>query len=399
MEHSKAPSGRLVDPIRDRFWDWQLQSRDLLTTSGKIGQSGRTTTKAFPEPCDAESELERKIYAKLREGFLHFGRDNPGPIALQTWLTNVYTGFQSIDLDVRTNRIAAGRHTGKGGQSCEIVLLDAETGAVEERLPLAEFDVSTVRFFEDDLIAQSNDRVMRIDLRSGASIILGGGGIFPFLPFDIRAGRMLLSRASSAGPVVQVIDLRSSAVLLELDARKQTHAADHHIRPIGALSPSGNLAALCRLPGEIEVHDLRSGRCKWLRGEFPCVTKIEFHPSENRIGFTEFYEGWRFRLWHLEGGGEDTRFESLEYLFTNGEPRRARECFDFAFSPDGRALALRDCGSIRVHDFESQAPIARYQQRHVAKSAGKGGFRLVWAPDGRLITRTDLGILTVYFPP
>ena len=110
--------------------------------------------------------------------------------------------------------------------------------------------------------------------------------------------------------------------------------------------------------------------------------------------FTELYEDWRFRLWRIADGLEDSRFDALAYTYPDGN-QRPRECFDFAFGPQGN-VALRDGDWIRVHDFETQRTIARLQQRHVVKSWGTGGLHLLFARDHRLLTRTDRGIVSVY---
>ncbi len=396
MDYPNTTCGRLVDSERGLFWEWTLSGQDLSTKSGKLGKSGRAAKKNYPTREKAGIDIEDKIYKKLSEGFQYLQADNPGPIALQTHLANAYTGFLSLDIDMERNLLAAVRHTGHGKRSCEVVVIDAASGGVQKRIPLQEFDVSNLQFFEGDLIIQSDDRIQRLNLNTGAVSLLGKDGVFTHLGFKLRTDRLLFSQAGSDGPVINVLDLRSGKTLLELDAREQRYLTDHRITHVGALSPSGKLVAICRRPGEIEIHDLETGRQRFLRGHFPCVLKMAFHPSERWLGFAELYGDWRFRLWQIKDAVEDTRFESLQYAFPDGSLRGSRECFDFAFSPDGKVVALRDQGWIRMHDFESQVMIARLQQRHVVKTFGTGGFRMLYAPDGRLLTRTDRGIVTVY---
>src|SRR5262249_49366369 len=155
------------------------------------------------------------------------------------------------------------------------------------------------------------------------------------------------------------------------DASAQHHVTDHRVSHVGALSPSGRFAALCRRPGEIEVHDLQTRSCRHLRGDFPCVTKLQFDHSEQWLAFAELYAGWRFRMWRLADGVEDKRFESLEPTSPGGS-LRSPECFDFAFSPDGKA-AIRDRDWIRLHDFNTPGTTARLRQRYVVKTIGTGG--------------------------
>jgi predicted DNA-binding WGR domain protein len=394
MDYPNLTQGRLIHPQKRTFWTWAIEGKRLTTSSGKVGKAGRVTAKNYPDRMKAEKDLEAKHYAKLGEGYQFLQSENPGPLALQTWIANQYTGFHSLDLDVERNWIAVCRHTGRGQKLCEILILDAATGAIQKLIKLKEFDVSTLRFFAGNVVIQADDRVLELDLATGTTCLLGADGVFPHLDFDLQNGRLLHSTAKGKVPVIQVLDLATRKILLDLDASDQRRVTDHHIRHVGVLSPSGKMAAICRRPGEIELHDVRKKSCRYLRGEFPCVTKLQFHPSEQWLAFTELYEDWRFRLWRIADGLEDSRFDALEYTYPDGT-QRPQECFDFAFSPQGN-VALRDGDWIRVHDFETLRTIARLQQRHVVKSWGTGGLHLLFAGDHRLLTRTDRAIVSVY---
>jgi predicted DNA-binding WGR domain protein len=395
MDYSNATHGRLVNPQQGSFWEWEIQKRSLTVSSGKLGKPGRSSKKVYPTDAKAVSDLDSRMYKKLREGFQYLGTDNPGPITLQTWLTDRYTGFESLAIDSESNLIAAGRHTGEGRKSCEVVVSEAASGAVVRRIALSEFDVWALRWFKGKLILQVDDRVMLLDLEKETTSLLGEGGVFPFLLFEQNAGRLLFSRAGSGGPVISVTDISSNKTLLDLDAIEQRRQTDHRVSHVAALSPSGRLAAICRRLGEIEVHDLSNGRRQLLRGEFPCAAKMQFHPSEAWLAFAEVYGDWRFRLWKLDDGTEDSRFAIADHQRPDGTPHY-RACFDFAFSPDGKVLALRDRDWIRLYEFKSQELFASVQQRHVVKIGGTSGFRMFFSPDGRLLTRTDRGIVTVY---
>jgi predicted DNA-binding WGR domain protein len=394
MDYPNVTHGRLINLEKGTFFAWAIDGKCLTTSGGKVGKSGRTTTKGYTDRVKAENDLDAKIYAKLSDGYQFLRSENPGPITLQTWITKQYTGFHSLDIDVERNWIAACRHTRGGQKSCEVLIIDAAAGVVEKQIKLTEFDVWMLRFFAGDVLMQVDDRVMELDLKTGVTSLLGAGGVFPHMNFDLQNGRLLFSTAKGKGPAIQVLDLSTKKVLLDLDASAQRRVADHRVSHVGVLSPSGRIAAICRRPGEIELHDLRRRSCRYLRGDFPCVAKLQFHPSEQWLAFAELYGSWRFRMWRIADGLEDRRFDSLEYTFPDGTPR-PRECFDFAFSPEGK-LALRDRDWIRLHDFETQSTIARLQQRHVVKTWGTGGFHMLFARDNRLITRTDRGIVSVY---
>ena len=355
MDYPNVTHGRLIDLQKRKFWAWTIDGKRLTTSSGKVGKASRDTAKSFPDRVKAEKDLEAKLYAKLKDGYQFLRSENPGPSTLQTWMTTAYTGFHSLDLDPERNLIAACRHTGRGQKSCEVLIIDEATGTIEKLIRLTEFDVSTLRFFAGDLLIQVDDRVMELDLKTGVPSLLGAGGVFPHMCFDLQNGRLLYSHAKDGKrPAIQVLDLSTRKILLDLDASAQQYVADHHIRHVGSLSPSGRIAAICRRPGEIEIYDLQKQVCHYVAGEFPCVTKLQFHRSEQWLAFAELYGNWRFRLWRIADGLEDKRFESLEYTYPDGLPR-PRKCFDFAFSPDGN-VAIRDQDWIRWHDFVNRIP-------------------------------------------
>src|SRR5436190_15450675 len=99
MNHPNPTHGRLVDPLENAFWDWTIDGRHVTTTSGKLSKAGRTHTKTYRNANEATDDLDNKMYKKLKEGFHYRQSENPGPIILQTWLTDRYTGFMSVDLD------------------------------------------------------------------------------------------------------------------------------------------------------------------------------------------------------------------------------------------------------------------------------------------------------------
>ena len=391
-----ALRGRLVNAQKGTFWDWNHEDETLATTSGKLGQSGRQTKKTHTSIDKAKSDLESKHYKKLKEGFRLLSSYNPGRIAMQTWLTNEYTGFAAFDMAPDGSRIAASRHTGQGNRQCEIAIIDALTGEAKQVISIEEFDLSKIRFHDDQLVIQADDRISKLNLESGQTTSIADGGVFTHLRFDLQADRIMFSRSGETGPVIVVLDLPTGQTLLELDAREQRYVTDHHIAHVGAISPSGTLAALCRRQGEIEVFNLNDGSKTFIRGDFPCVSKLLFHPSENWLGFTELYGDWRFRLWSLIENKEDDRTESLSYTFDDGTPRPGRECYDFDFDPAGRLLILRDGGWLHVHNFETRQSVLRIEQRHVVKKWGTSGFVMKFAEDGRVITRTDRGVITLY---
>jgi hypothetical protein len=129
------------------------------------------------------------------------------------------------------------RHTGGGKRSCEVLLIDAATGALAKQIKLKEFDLSSLRFFASDLLLQADDRVMQLDAATGVTSLLGADGVFPHLCFDLQNGRLLYSTAKGKTPVIQVLDLATNKVLLDLDASAQQRVADHRISHVGALVP------------------------------------------------------------------------------------------------------------------------------------------------------------------
>lgn len=391
-----ALHGRLVNAQKGAFWDWSIDGATLTTTSGKLGQSGRQTTKVHSSIDKATSDLESRHYKKLRDGFRLLSGDNSGQIAMQTWLTGEYTGFAAFDMAPDGKWIAACRHAGQGNRACEIAMIDAGTGDVTQVISLDEFDFSKIRFHDNHLIVQADDRISKLDIESGHATRLAEGGVFSHLRFDLHAGRVMLSRSGRSSPVIVVLDLLTGQTLLELDASEQRHITDHRIAHVGALSPSGTLAALCRRQGEIEIYNLKDGTNTVIRGDFPCVSKLQFHPSEEWLGFCEYYGNWRFRLWSLRENREDDRFGSLMYTFPDGSPRPVRECYDFGFDSTGTLLALRDGGWLSIHNFDTQKSVLRIEQRHVVKVCGTSGFVMQFVKGGRIITRTDRGVITLY---
>ncbi|MCD0460006.1 WGR domain-containing protein [Roseiconus lacunae] len=391
-------SGRLTNIEKNSFWDWSLDGKSLTTVSGKLGRDGRKTTKKHPSEEKAASDLESKHFKKLREGFRHLHAENPGPIALQTFFAAHYTGFMSFDLQSERNELAACRSTQADPASCEIVVLDPESGSETKLVSLDVSDVSCLRWHDHRIVFQADDRVSVLDIESQKIDNFGKGGVFPHFEFDLQAGRLLSSRSGTSGPIIAVDELLTGQTLLEIDASEQERVTDHHIQHVGALAPSGKLVAICRQKGEIEIYNLDDGTNTIIRGDFPCVSKLQFHPSGEWIGLTEHYGDWRFRVWSLSDGREDSRFRELQFRFSNGIPRPTSSCFDFSFSPSGKLLALRDNGWIQIRDFHNQKELYRIEQNHVVRDTGTSGFRIHYAADGRLVTRTDRGVLTVYPP-
>lgn len=393
---ANAGHGRLVSDQKGAFWEWCLEDTTLTTTSGKLGKTGRKNSKVHSSIEKATRDLDSRHFKKLQEGFTLRCEDNSGRIAMQTMLTPAFTGFAACDLAEDASQIAACRHTGSGNRACEIAMIDVSSGATTDVIALEEFDLSKIQFYDGNLIFQADDRVHKLDVGSGDITSLGTDGIFPHLLFDCRGNRLLYSRSGTAGPVIVVTDLLSGKTLLEVDAAQQERVTDHQISHVGALSPSSSLVAVCRRPGEIEIYNIDDGTEFVLQGDFPCVSRIRFHPSEECLGFTEYYGDWRFRLWSLSEGKEDNRFESLPAARNDEVDGLPFACYDFSFDSSGRLVALRDGDWIRIYDFTSLEAVVHQQQRHVVKAFGASGFVVDFVGADRLLTRTDRGILTLY---
>lgn len=386
-----ATKGRLINRDKGAFWEWKIKGKELTTVSGKEGANGKKTTKTHPSPDKAGKDLESKHYKKMKEGFKLYAQDNPGPTVFQTWLTSEYTGFAAFDFDPQQNRIAACRHTGHGGESCEIVFFDAATGDTTQTIELELCDLSKLRFYQGGLIAQSDDRVMRIDPDTGQTDTLGEEGVFPNLVFDLQQDLLMFSRSSKKDTVIAVLDLKTGKTLLEVNANEDHDVPIHRVAYACALSPKGAAAALCQKAGEIELYNLKDGKRQLITGDFSFAAKIQFDRAGKWLGLIEEYGEWGFRLWEIAGKNKKPRAMPAADLSSGN-------CFDFAFDPTSPSLAVREGDWLHLYELGTHQLKTRIQLRHVVRTFGAGGFHLVYAEDGRVLTRTDRGVLALIDP-
>ena len=68
------PRYELVDGASSKFWEIDLKGDSFVTTYGKIGTAGQSTTKRFADAAKARKEHEKLVGEKLRKGYKLVGR-------------------------------------------------------------------------------------------------------------------------------------------------------------------------------------------------------------------------------------------------------------------------------------------------------------------------------------
>lgn len=397
MQVTFPATGRLILPTNNTFWDWELAGTTLTTRSGAVGKNGRSSAKRFTNAVKALAEIDRKHFQKLRDGYIFRVAENPGSLLLERHFSSTYTGFTAMADDPHSNTIFAARHTGHGDKRCELVAFDATTGIDTQCLPLKEFDLWKLHPHGGSLYWQADGRVKRVNPTTGTIQPIGTGGMFPFLEFDLQGDRLLLSHTHGGQCVLEVLTLPTLESVWRIDVSAQRHVDDHKIHHVAALSPSGRWVAFCRQPGRIELYDLERDRRRTITGTFPCLQKIAFHPSEEWFAGIEQYGQWLFRAWSI-AGEEDTRWQKLKYIYPDGSVNRNRECFDFAFAPSGKVVALREGATVRLHDCKTRRLRTRIPIHHVARPWNTGGLHLQFTTTDQLLTRTDSGVIALHAP-
>ena len=254
---------RLIEPGGGRYWEAWREGAVLHTVSGADGGKPRVSQKTFPDEEQAEKDLQTKLRAKFREGLVF--REPEGGAggwqrALMRQVSQVHTGFYSLDYRAVDGRIAVGRAAQKPPPPSELLLIDGRGGTTLAAIPLKAPDLWRVQFDPrgEGVYVEADGMVVRVDLATGARPPLFRTPPFTFLRFEqSRDGRRLLG---SDQRQFVVLDVETGERLVE---RPLTELRDHRLHRAAALSPGGDLAALCDEAGKIELFDLRTARGRW----------------------------------------------------------------------------------------------------------------------------------------
>jgi WD40 repeat protein len=358
--------------------DGTTVTRESWTGTGKR----RVVVDEFADVYQAQRGFDKESRTRMRQGFVYL-RDRadtpPGGLVMQCVVPGLGLGY-GFDLHPDGTTLATGFGSDRNGTAV-MHLVDVATGVrtlVHTDPPVAGrsqpwlYDV----LFDSagGLVSTLNRETRRLDLATGALRVIASSErrttswFNPHCvhPAQDAARRRLL--VFDADTTVRVLDA-GGATVLELPL------ADHPECRSGALSPSGRLLALA-FGATVDVWAVDTGR-KLFDAPLPNpfrrsdmgIRLLGFDATETLLTACDAYAEGPV-VWRL-----DTR----EPRHVRTDPDRAEGiCSSFAYSPDGRLLAVDD-GRLTFLDTATFDPLPT--ERHPAYRSK----RIVFSADGGLV--------------
>ncbi|MCT2592748.1 WD40 repeat domain-containing protein [Streptomyces sp. N2-109] len=393
---------------KPRFYRVALDGRTLVRAAWAQGGRPRETVKELEVSDDREALLafEKARDKKLREGFARVADPSGaarGDVVLEMIVPNRSWCPGAFDLspDGRTLVVATML---KDGYGAEIHLVDVAGGG--RRLVHAEPPEvrpaprgrgqtfpHTVLFDADGrrIVYALNGETRLLDLARGQGRTLAAyreSADADFNPHRVHpkwdgSRRRLL--AYDSGNRVRVLDRQGHIVF-------EVHADGPYACWDGALSPSGRLLALSRSRGrtyggsepmttEIEVWDTEAGTIRQripVPGRQP-AKDIGFDPSETLV----LAAPWG------SGGPGAYSVDTAELVWHFADPHRPERwaaCYGWAYSPDGKTLALGRRGELEVVDTATRTADPVFGSDHRPETGTTGRtYGVRFSADGTLV--------------
>ncbi|MGW0665092.1 WD40 repeat domain-containing protein [Streptodolium elevatio] len=369
-----------AESARPRFCRIAVDGSRLTTWTWAEGRRPRETARDFASGDAAAEEFAAYRRKKLREGFAYVAdaaQAARGAIVLDLKTPFRCTGGFDLSPDGKSI-VVASFHDGTNHAQIYLIdvatndrrLIHTETGQVGGRKPLPHavlFDAAA-----EHIVYMLNGETRLMHLATGRTRTLASYMQFAdakYNPFRVRpqwdaARRRLL--VFDRGDMVRVLDPEAKSVFETSSARMSFECW------AGALSPSGRLLALCFSKGsrydennprevEVEVWDIDRQE---LKHRFPLDDQpgaIGFNPTDTLlVTNSEFV-----------AGPSAVDLETGELAWYCPDPRnstRWARCHGWAYSPDGKTLAVGGRGDTLIVD----AATRRHDPAFVRRD-GEGG--------------------------
>lgn len=233
-----------------KTWQIERQGCELLMSSG----TGKGRIKAFPDEEQARRQAEKKIWTRLKNGFVYLDEQaDPGRPVLHLYRGAGYTGFMPLAVSTDCNDCYTAYVVGQF-ESTEIRRYN-ERG--EEQMTFILPDQRMVYAMkwnkrQGHILLNDSHQIKLLDLNSGGEQSLSGSHMPNDL--DLAGGRTVWRERDEA----LVMDCASQQVLRRLPVSPEMYGG-HSPQFAAALSPDGERLALCDQLARLVVYDVNDG--------------------------------------------------------------------------------------------------------------------------------------------
>jgi len=339
---------------------------DLSISSGTDLNNLKTTTKKFKDKADASDKYYAEIYKKLDEGFIY---KNPSPSGVPHELMYLLkepnkSATHIFDIHPNGKQLVMGSKI-KGTKGAEIHLADLETGILS-RLFSVDGDGMNIHSLHftaagDKVLFLLETELKILDLKTKKTTVLARykaykNGPHPhFAPpmFNLARNRCIYFAANA----VKVCDDQWQTIF-ELTL---TYSGTKKQCKLACISPTGKFLALhhvhpnitdTQATGHIDIWEIdKNELVSSIETGDLNIEKIKFNPQESEIVLSKYAASGP--------GFFDIKTGKLIRWFKNNYTKgKWGNCWDFAYSPDGRLFAnghyLLDSKFEKYHlpDFE-----------------------------------------------
>ena len=362
------------DPETGKVWGTRTVGSSVTVISGTLKKL-KEVEKPQTDLAAVGRFLEKEEGARLRKGMVLVERaPSPGQPYLLRFLSKGYTGvltLTALEGSLLTNLFGgegdhlALIHPDGGGD----LLVELSPGQLLRRICIAP-DLGRDFLLVDHGVYQvdheSNELTCRVPENTSAASFL-----------SVESG----VAAWYEEPDLVVYDLRREVEIYRQSVTPQLYSG-HSTQLTGALSPDGQLLALCYEAGVLQIHTLSEpGEARRIEGDFEMVEKLAFTPDGRRLLFKERYGRSTLHAFEVASGAAVAEWPDFGHLAMG----------DFAIESDGERLAVTKGRLAHVYDLASLSLSLSIELDMVVKSAA-----VAWTDGGALGVRTDLGCVALY---
>jgi len=370
----------LIDYTKNKIWKAYITDSTLYTESGKVGGKMRKTEKTFASPDVAANDMNKKVWSKLKSGFVYHNETaQAGEAMMHYFIAKAYTG--ALPVTMVQDKVLVVEH---GDGFKESFILVSYDGKVTDRIAAPKGMVQRMIYSpKHDLVFLIVDHKIFVgDLKTGKYELIIGYQKNPASFITLSENEDYLAWGSS--PKVGVWDVAAKQNIFNDTVPGDYKIGGHTSVLTGAITNDKKLI-VSSTKGACRVWDLNQpNKYEVIKGDFEGLRPIMLVDKQQQIlVVSENYGDWKLKFFDLDKMAFCEAPMEIPYGYRN--------LLSYDFSPNGKYFAMSQRGEVLVFDWEAKELVRKIKLEHFIKRAD-----IAFIGEDKIAARTDYGCLSLY---